>query len=62
MQVLNHMEKMAYRIPEAVQVTGIGRSKLYELIQQGSLKAIKVGGRTLITRAELEALLQPRMA
>ena len=58
--MFNPLEKIAYRIPEAVQVTGIGRSKLYELIQQGTLRATKVGGRTLIARTELEALLQPR--
>jgi len=60
--MLNHMEKMAYRIPEAVQVTGIGRSKIYQLVHEGSLKVIKIGGRTLIARAELEALLQSRSA
>ena len=50
-------DKLAYRIPEAVEATGIGRSTLYELIRDGELKTTKIRGRTLIERSELEALL-----
>ncbi len=33
------MEKLSYRIPEAVQVSGIGRSKMYELLNEGELES-----------------------
>ncbi len=50
-------EKLAFRIDEAVNACGIGRSKLYEAISRGDLKIIKVGQRTLVLRAELERFL-----
>ena len=45
---------IAFRIPEAVKLTGLSRSKLYELLAQGEIRARKSGGITLIERAELE--------
>lgn len=50
-------DKLAYRIPEAVAATGIGRSTLYELIKEGAIKTKKLGASTLIPRAELEKLI-----
>ncbi len=49
--------KLAYSIAGAVQVTSIGRSKLYEEIKSGRLKTFKVGTRTLIATADLMAWL-----
>jgi excisionase family DNA binding protein len=42
------LEPIAVRIPEACRLTGIGRSKLYELIQAGEIGTIKVGRMTLV--------------
>ena len=44
------------RIATAVQLTGISRSRLYELIQSGELKTVKVGRSTLIPFASLKSL------
>jgi excisionase family DNA binding protein len=44
-------------IPDAVQVSGISRSRLYEALREKKLRAIKAGRRTLIPVAELEAYL-----
>lgn len=52
------IEKLCYRIHEAVAATGIGRSTLYELIRSGELKTRKLGALTLIEREELLALIQ----
>jgi excisionase family DNA binding protein len=41
-------EPLAVRIPEACRLTGIGRSKLYELIADGTIEVAKVGSMTLI--------------
>jgi excisionase family DNA binding protein len=49
---------LAYTILEAVRASGIGRTKLYELIREGRLEARKVGTRTLIPADGLRALLQ----
>jgi excisionase family DNA binding protein len=43
------MEPLAVSVNEARRLLGgIGRTKLYELIKDGHLKPIKLGGRTLI--------------
>lgn len=49
--------KIAYRIDEAVNATGLGRTFLYERIRSGELKSIKVGGRRLILAEALIAFL-----
>jgi len=51
-------EKLSYTVSEAVAVSGIGRTKLYDLIRAGELKPAKIGTRTLILRADLEGMLQ----
>ena len=51
-------EKIAYRIDEAVYVSGLGRTTLYEEIKNRRLKAVKVAGRRLILREDLEAFLK----
>jgi len=51
------MHKLAYTINEAVEVSGIGRSKLYELIRGGSITTKKAGKRTLILVSDLEKML-----
>lgn len=49
---------LTVRIPEACRMTGIGRSKLYELIQVGEIEIIKVGSMTLVPVETLEALIR----
>jgi excisionase family DNA binding protein len=41
------------RIPEACRLTGIGRSKLYELIAAREINVVKVGTMTLVPVASL---------
>jgi excisionase family DNA binding protein len=45
------------RVKEACRLTGIGRSKLYMLIQEGHLEVVKVGSMTLIPMRSLEKFL-----
>ena len=49
---------LSVRIKEACRLTGIGRSKLYELIASGDVDVVKVGAITLIPMASLRKLLQ----
>ena len=51
-------DKLAYRIDEAVSASGLGRTTLYDEIKNRRLKAIKVAGRRLILREDLEAFLK----
>jgi excisionase family DNA binding protein len=50
------MEPLTVRISTAVQLTGLSRSRLYELIQSGDLETVKVGRATLIPFKSLKAL------
>lgn len=46
-------EKLAYRIPEAVAATGIGRSRLYELMRSGEIRSVTLGRTRLIPAEDL---------
>lgn len=50
------IEPLTVRIPVALQLTGIGRTKLYELIASGEIETVKVGRSTLIRVASLRRL------
>lgn len=45
------------RINDTCSVLGIGRSAVYKLIAEGRLRAIKIAGRTLVPRSEIERLV-----
>jgi len=49
---------LTVRIREACRLTGIGRSKLYELIADGEIEVIKVGTITLLPISSLTNFLQ----
>ncbi len=46
-----------YGVEEAVEVTSLGRSMLYELMASGAIESVKIGKRRLIPRDALEAFL-----
>lgn len=50
-------------VGEAMPMFGIGRTKLYELIQRGDIEAVKLGRRTLIRAASARAFMEslPRL-
>lgn len=39
---------LAVRVPQAVAMLGISRSKLYEFIQSGEIEIVKIGRATLL--------------
>ena len=53
---INNREGLS--IPEAMEVSGIGRNKLYQYIAKGDLTARKVGTKTIVLRSELMAFLK----
>lgn len=52
------LSPITLRIADACRVTGIGRSKFYELIKAGEIEVIKVGAITLVPMSSIEALLK----
>ena len=53
-------ERFACTIPEACAATGIGRSKLYELMIDGRIETTSVGRRRLVLVPSLLQLVQPQ--
>ena len=45
-------------INTGLDLTGLGRTKFYELINEGTIKTITIGRRRLVVFASLEALTQ----
>lgn len=52
------MTKLAVTIPEAVAMSGIGRTSLYGLFKSGQIRPRKNGKRTLVLVDELESYLK----
>jgi excisionase family DNA binding protein len=46
--------QLLYRVEEAAQLLRLGRTTIYALIQDGTLRAVHIGRSCRITRAELE--------
>lgn len=59
MRSLNHItpEIMAFGIEGAARALSVGRGKIYDLIATERIRTIKIGGRRLIPRTELERLV-----
>ena len=52
-----HPHKLAYSIREACAASSLGKSSIWAMISAGKLRAVRVGGRTLIPAESLHALL-----
>ena len=56
---MKHIEpSAAMSIPSAAHYLAVSRSGIYRLINNGSLPRLKIGGRSLIRRADADALLE----
>jgi|AAFX01.1.fsa_nt_gi excisionase family DNA binding protein len=53
-------EPISVKVPEAVRLTGISRSRLYELMRSGDVAFAKVGSSTLILVDSLRAYVESR--
>lgn len=58
----NENHPLSYGIREACAATGLGRSTLYRLIDEGQIKTFKIGARTLILYRVLQDFLERRAA
>jgi excisionase family DNA binding protein len=57
----HHPPKLAYSIKEACQVSSLGRTTIYNHIAENRLRAVRVGGRTLIPAESLHALVNGKV-
>lgn len=49
-------------VAEAARLIGLGRSKLYELVNDGEIRLVKLGGRSLISVDELRSYVAEKLA
>ncbi|MFH1141998.1 MAG: helix-turn-helix domain-containing protein [Chloroflexota bacterium] len=56
------MDKLLLSIPEALQITGLGRSKFLELVYQGRIASVLVGRRRFIRPDALRAFVNSLQA
>jgi excisionase family DNA binding protein len=50
-------ERLALTVREAAEALGVGRDAVYNAINRGDLRAVKLGGSLLVPRVELDRLL-----
>ncbi|MBX9897892.1 MAG: helix-turn-helix domain-containing protein [Qipengyuania sp.] len=55
--VTNDPPKIAYSIKEACRASSLGRTTLYAHIAANRLRAVRIGGRTVIPADSLHALI-----
>jgi excisionase family DNA binding protein len=55
------LEPISVKIPEAVRMTGISRSRLYELFKSGEIEFAKVGASTLVVVESLRRFIRDRV-
>ena len=51
------LKPLAVTVPVARQTIGLGNTKIWELIKEGKLQTVRVGGRTLVIYRSIEELL-----
>ena len=57
MQKNVELKPITVTIETALRASGLGRTKLYELIGNGTLKTITIGRRRLVVYSSLEAMV-----
>jgi len=55
-------ERLLYRVAEAAEILGIGKSKAWELVQRGSIESIKIDGSRRVPREALADYVERQRA
>jgi excisionase family DNA binding protein len=53
-----NIEPKAFTVKESGRITGLGKTKLFALINDGTLKSVKIGRRRLIYADSVDRLLE----
>jgi excisionase family DNA binding protein len=57
MTELTPFDPVTVTVPDAMKYSGLGRTKIYDLISKGEIKSVRVGTRRLVVFASLKARL-----
>jgi excisionase family DNA binding protein len=49
---------LAYRVKHFCQAVGLGKTKFYELLREGKIKTVVIGGRRLVPADEAQRLIR----
>lgn len=49
--------QLSFSIDETAAATGLGKTKVYQLINSGQIKAKKIGKRTIVLKSDLDCFL-----
>jgi len=52
------IEQLMFTIPETAQILGRGESAIRSMIKGGKIKAVKIGGKWSISKAEIERIME----
>lgn len=53
---VEQLQRVTYSVAEVTDITGLGRTTLYKLMNEGQLPSIKVGRRRLVKAEHLRQL------
>lgn len=53
------LKPITVTVTTALAITGLGRTKFYELVKEGRIRTVAIGRRTLVVFADLEKLAEP---
>jgi excisionase family DNA binding protein len=51
------LKRLGYRVNDFVAITGISRSTFYDLLKDGKIKTIRIGGRRIVPAIEAERIV-----
>jgi excisionase family DNA binding protein len=54
------LKPLTVTIPIALHITGLGRTKFYQLLDKGAIESVTIGRRRLVNFASLERLISGR--
>lgn len=54
------IEPLSVRVPTALKMVGLSRSKFYELVEDGEIEIVKVGRSTLVVVESLKSFVDRR--
>lgn len=55
----NPLKPITVTVTTTLAITGLGRTKFYELVKEGRIRTVAIGRRTLVVFADLEKLAEP---
>lgn len=56
-RVRETIERQGYNVGEAARIIGVGRTTMHKMLNQGRIRPVKVGSRTIIPKSEIDRLL-----